>query len=109
MSETLVTTFLSAKASVHHGAPPIASLYVQPEGLRGPSISFLMRSDLPLDEQAKIADRVLAGVQSWRDTIADRAERERTAETELAAARAEIALLKSEREDSAEEDAEADE
>lgn len=94
---TQITAFWGPKTEVHSSPPPISSLYIDPDGMSaGAHLSVLFASDVTLTEQVAIADRVLAGVQSWRDGIAAAAERERTAEDELAAARAEIARLKGE-------------
>lgn len=63
----------------------------------GHSMAFLFGANTPVADQVTVADRVLAGVQRWRDGIVERNERQRTAEDELAAAREEIARLKAER------------
>jgi len=94
---TQITAFWGPNTEVRSSPPPISSLYVDPDGMStGMHFSFLFASDVPLAEQVAVADRVLAGVQRWRDGIAEAAERQRTAEDELAAARAEIARLKGE-------------
>jgi len=92
-----ITAFWGPNTEVRSSPPPISSLYIDPDGMStGAHLSLLFASDVPLPEQVALADRVLAGVQRWRDGIAEKAERERTAEDELAAARAEIARLKGE-------------
>ncbi|MFC9949234.1 hypothetical protein ACFVIN_01475 [Streptomyces prasinus] len=92
-----ITAFWGPKTEVRSSPPPISSLYIDPDGMAaGAHLSLLFASDVPLPEQAVIADRVLAGVQRWRDGIVEKSERARTAEDELAAARAEIARLKGE-------------
>ncbi|MGA5330989.1 hypothetical protein ACPCJT_20390 [Streptomyces griseoincarnatus] len=94
---TQITAFWGPQTEVRSSRPSIAALYIDPDGMgTGTHLSMLFASDVPLTEQVAIADRVLAGVQRWRDGIAEAAERERTAEDELAAARAEIARLKGE-------------
>lgn len=96
-SSMQITTFWGPNTEVRSSPPPISSLYIDPDGMSaGAHLSLLFASDVPLPEQVAIADRVLAGVQRWRDGIAQAADRQRTAEDELAAARAEIARLKGE-------------
>ncbi|MFD6740746.1 hypothetical protein ACWHA6_37940 [Streptomyces anthocyanicus] len=95
MSNAQITVFWEQKADVHSSPPPLGSLYIDPSGMSdGVHLSLLFGSNTPLHEQVAVADRVLAGVQRWRDGIVERAERQRTAEVELAEARAEIARLK---------------
>ncbi|CAL9665693.1 hypothetical protein SUDANB145_07384 (plasmid) [Streptomyces sp. enrichment culture] len=94
---TQITAFWAAKADVRSSPPSLASLYIDPAGMGGStSLCLMFDSKTELDQQVAIADRVLAGVQRWRDGIVEAADRERTAEDELAAARAEIARLKGE-------------
>ncbi|MCP3820128.1 hypothetical protein NLX86_19105 [Streptomyces sp. A3M-1-3] len=93
------TTFWTETAYVDAGFQPDPSLRIYPEGEhRGSDITVLFRLNTTPDEQLAIADKVLAGVQAWRDGIAARVEGERTAADELAAAREEIARLKAEAE-----------
>ncbi|MFD6324231.1 hypothetical protein ACFWOL_15475 [Streptomyces sp. NPDC058442] len=97
MSGAQITVFWEAKAEVRSSPPPLSSLYIDPAGMGdGAHLTLMFDSKMPLPEQTAIADRVLAGVQRWRDGIAEKADRERTAEKELAAAREEIARLKGE-------------
>lgn len=92
-----ITSFWGPHTEVRSSPPPIAALYIDPDGMSaGAHLSLLFPSNVALPEQVAIADRVLAGVQRWRDGIVETAERARTAEDELAAARAEIARLKCE-------------
>jgi hypothetical protein len=60
-------------------------------------VTFMFASTTPLTEQVEVAERVLAGVQRWRDGIVGYADQQRSAEEELAAAREEIVRLKAER------------
>ncbi|MFC8272323.1 hypothetical protein ACFUJR_07225 [Streptomyces sp. NPDC057271] len=77
--------------------PPLATLSLYSKGRHsGNELQMLFRSEMPIEQQLAVADRVLAGVQQWRDGIAEYAERQRTAADELAAAHAEIARLKAE-------------
>ena len=103
-----ITSFWGPHTEVRSSPPPIAALYIDPDGQSaGMHHSLLFPSSAPLHEQVAIADRVLAGVQRWRDDIAEKAERARTAEEELAAARAEIARLRGEDTDEDDDTAEA--
>jgi hypothetical protein len=97
-ASTQLTVFLAHNTEVRSAAPPLSSLYIDPAGMGGGhSTTFMFGSNSSLDEQIAVADRILAGVQRWRDGIVDAAERRRTAEDELAAAREEIARLRAER------------
>jgi len=91
--------FWEATGTAESGPFPIASLSLRPSSdPRSNDLEMLFKSGTPVEEQLAVADRVLAGVQRWRDGIAEAAERHRTTEDELAAAREEIARLKAERE-----------
>jgi selenocysteine lyase/cysteine desulfurase len=80
------------------GPYPIASLSLRPSNTATANdLQMMFPSGMPVDKQLAVADRVLAQVQRWRDGIAEAAERRRTTEDELAAAREEIARLKAER------------
>lgn len=77
--------------------PPLASLSLRPSNVANCNeLRMLFPSAMPIEQQLAVADRVLAGVQRWRDGIAEYAEEQRTAADELAAAHAEIARLKAE-------------
>ncbi|WP_327655735.1 hypothetical protein [Streptomyces sp. NBC_00483] len=92
--------FWTEAGTATSGPYPIASLELQPDGEhRGNELQVMFRSGMPIEQQLAVADRVLAGVQRWRDNLAEVADRQRTAADELAEARAEIARLKAERED----------
>lgn len=81
------------------GPFPIASLSLRPSNAATANdLQMSFPSGMSADKQLAVADRVLAQVQRWRDGIAEAAQRQRTAEEELAAAREEIARLKAERE-----------
>ncbi|MFR0351831.1 hypothetical protein [Streptomyces sediminimaris] len=94
MSYFNATFFLEANADARGSGVPNPTLYVHPDGGHSGSVNLQMRSELSVDEQLKVADSILRGVQQWRDQLAADAERRRTAEDELAAAREEIARLK---------------
>ncbi|MEW2300231.1 hypothetical protein AB0958_09650 [Streptomyces sp. NPDC006655] len=96
---THITSFWTRKTEVRSSTPTLnACLYIDPAGMGGgTSLTLMFPSNTPLAEQMALADRVLAGVQQWRDGIAEAAEKRRNAEDELAAAREEIARLKAER------------
>ena len=97
-ASTQLTVFLAHNAEVRSSAPPLSSLYIDPAGMGGGhSTTFMFGRESSFDEQIAVADRILAGVQRWRDGIVEAAERQRNAEDELAAAREEIARLKAER------------
>jgi len=89
------TSFWTDRVWVDPGFSSEPTLNIHPEGQnRGSDFTLLFPLRTPTETQLRIADEVLAGVQKWRDLIAARAEQERTAENELAAAREEIARLK---------------
>lgn len=95
---TQITTFWAHDAEVRSSAVLGGSLYIDPAGMGGDhSMTFLFNRNTPADELVAVAERVLAGVQRWRDGIVERAEQQRNAEDELTAAREEIARLKAER------------
>lgn len=90
--------FWTATGTVESGPYPIASLTLRPSNdPRANDLEMLFPSGMPVEKQLAVADRVLAGVQRWRDGIHEAAARQKTAEDELAAAREEIARLKAER------------
>jgi hypothetical protein len=92
---TQITVFWARGAEVR---PSSNALYINPAGeFGGHSMSFLFGQDTADAEQVAVAERVLAGVQRWRDGIVERVDQQRTAVDELAAAREEIARLKAER------------
>lgn len=94
-----VTAFWTDRVWVDPGFSSDPSLNIHPEGQnRGSDFTLLFPLRTPVETQLQVADRVLAGVQKWRDQIAAQAEQQRTAEDELAAAREEIARLKAEAE-----------
>lgn len=90
--------FWEETGTAESGPYPIASLSLRPSNLATANdLQMMFKSGMPVEQQLAIADRVLAGVQRWRDSIAEAAERRKTTESELAAAREEIARLKAER------------
>lgn len=89
--------FWTETGTVDSGPHPIATLSLRPSNdPTAAELQMLFPSRMPLDKQLAVAERVLAGVQRWRDGIAEAAQRRKTAEDELAAAREEIARLKGE-------------
>ena len=91
------TSFWTDRTYVDAGFRQNSSLTIYPDGQhQGSDITLLFPLNTTPDEQLAIAEKVLAGVQQWRDGIAAYAEQQRTAADELEAARAEIARLKSE-------------
>ncbi|MFJ6143082.1 hypothetical protein ACIQH7_05750 [Streptomyces anulatus] len=100
MSAFTATFFLGKKTHVRGSASVHPVLYVEPDGQHLPGyVSFQIDSKLSVDEQLAIAERFASAVAGWRDGIAERAARERTAADELAAAREEIAHLKAEQQE----------
>ncbi|WP_405888794.1 hypothetical protein OG762_36500 [Streptomyces sp. NBC_01136] len=94
--------FWDKTGTVESGPYPIASLSLRANGRPdSDELQMLFPSNTPAEVQLAVADRVLAGVQRWRDSIAAGAERQRTAIDELAAAREEIARLKADAEEAA--------
>jgi len=78
--------FWTKTGTVDSGPYPIASLSLRPRGAATANeLQLLFPSAMPVEEQLAVADRVLAGVQRWRDGLAEAATRQRTAEDELAA------------------------
>jgi len=91
--------FWDETGRVESGPYPIASLSLRASSKHtSTELQMMFHSNTPVDVQLAVADRVLAGVQRWRDSIAAAAERQRTAVDELAAAREEIARLKADAE-----------
>lgn len=89
--------FWDETGTVESGPYPIASLSLRASSsATANDLQMMFKSGMPVDQQLAVAERVLAGVQRWRDNIAEAAERRRTTEDELAAAREEIARLKAE-------------
>ncbi|NUP16589.1 MAG: hypothetical protein HOZ81_10870 [Streptomyces sp.] len=97
MSYFTATFFLEGKASVRGSGAPNPALYVTPSAAQGGYVTFQIDDKLPLDDQVRIVETFLSGVQRWRDQLVENAQRRRTAEDELAAAREEIARLKADR------------
>lgn len=90
--------FWDETGTAEYGPYPIASLSLRPSSRpTANDLQMMFKSGMPIEQQLAVADRVLAGVQRWRDCIAEAAERRRTTEDELAAAREEIARLQAER------------
>lgn len=90
--------FWDETGTAESGPYPIASLSLRPSNHpTANDLQMMFKSGMPVETQLAVADRVLAGVQRWRDGIAEAAERRKTTESELAAAREEIARLKAER------------
>lgn len=105
MSFLNATFFLEENVSVRgsgtpnaalHGTPN-AALHVTPGATQGGYVTFQISDTMPIDDQVRIAETFLKGVQGWRDQLIETAQRRHTAEDELAAAREEIARLKAER------------
>jgi hypothetical protein len=91
--------FWSETGTAVGSPPPLATLSLRSDGAATSSeFQMLFPSNMPIEQQLAIANRVLAGVQRWRDGVAEYAEQQRTAADELEAARAEIARLKAEAE-----------
>lgn len=91
--------FWDETGTVQSGPHPIASLSLRASSKHtSTELQMMFHNGTPVETQLAVADRVLAGVQRWRDNIAAAAERRRTVEDELAAAREEIAPLKAEAE-----------
>jgi hypothetical protein len=93
-----ITVFWARDTEVRSTPALGGSLYIDPAGMGGNhSMTFMFGRDARIADQVVIAERVLAGVQRWRDGIVEYADQQRTAEDELNAAREEIARLKAER------------
>ncbi|MFD5027056.1 hypothetical protein [Streptomyces sp. NPDC058373] len=72
------------------------TLSLYPGSIASDQITIARPTDMTPEQMLAVADRVLAGVQRWRDTVAEHVERERTTADELAEARAEIERLRAE-------------
>ncbi|MFD0404983.1 hypothetical protein [Kitasatospora sp. NPDC127116] len=97
MSNT--STTWSAEGYVDTLGATEGTLYLFPNGLVGDQFTIYRRSDVSDAEMLVVADRVLAGVQRWRDGVAAAVERNRTVLDKLAAAEARIAELENSAED----------
>jgi hypothetical protein len=70
------------------------TLMVTPEGQHGPvQISISFAHGMGGKQQVAVADRVLAGVQEWRDAVAAHVEGEQTLADRLVVAQDRIAEL----------------
>jgi hypothetical protein len=99
MSRFTATFFLGKPSHFRATLSVSPVFYVEPDGEhRAGYVTFQLDSKLSIDEQLKVVDRFAKAAAAWRDDIAARATRERTAVDELEAARAEIARLKAEAE-----------
>lgn len=96
MSSFNATFFLDANAHARANGAPHPVLYVQPDGGHSGSVTFQISDSMPHDERVKVANALLRGAKAFRDAVVADAKRQRTAEDELAEARAEIARLKAE-------------
>lgn len=83
-------------AEIGAGRGPSLSLRPSNDALAN-ELMMMFPSAMTVAQQLVVAERVLAGVQRWRDKIAEDVDQQRTAVDELAEARAEIARLKAER------------
>lgn len=103
MSSYNVTVFLTRKTNARGTGAPNPVLYIEPDGWHQPggSVAFQLPNDMGTTDRVKVAEAILRGAQEFHDAIVADAERQRTAETELAEAREEIARLKGEAEDGA--------
>ncbi|WNI15541.1 hypothetical protein [Actinacidiphila sp. ITFR-21] len=95
------TFFLSAHAYAQATGMPNPVLYVYPDGGYTGSVNFQIPNGVSLDKQVKIAESIFRGAKAFRDAVVADVHRQRTAEDELAEARAEIARLKADAEDGA--------
>jgi hypothetical protein len=102
MSSYNATFFLSQHAYARGEGAPNPVLYVYPAGGHTGSINFQISGSMPMADRVKAAEAILRGAQRFRDAVVADADRRRTAEQELAEARAEIARLKGDAEDGAE-------
>lgn len=93
ISQTLVFLDHRGTAEADCSYPRVLRIYPQGE-FNGAEIRIMAPDRMPLAEQLPVADRILAAVQEWRDSIADEIAQTRTTADELAEARAEIARLK---------------
>ncbi|MET8624578.1 hypothetical protein ABZW30_12610 [Kitasatospora sp. NPDC004669] len=76
----MLTSFMTPDATAIYAARHHA-LCLHPEGrYTGLDITLLPQGDMPLDAQLAVAERILAGVQQWRDGIAAAVEQAGTAE-----------------------------
>lgn len=92
---TMITVFLDKHATAR-GTGALGTLYFYADAAQSTSVTLQFPNGTPMDDQVKVAESLLAGVQRWRDDVVRIAEERRTAVDELAEARAEIARLKAE-------------
>jgi hypothetical protein len=97
----MITVFLDKHAAAR-GAASLGTLYFYADAAQSTSVTLQFPRGMSADDQAKVAESLLLGVQRWRDDLVAYAEHQRTAQDELAEARAEIARLKAEAEGGAE-------
>ncbi|WP_309049031.1 hypothetical protein [Streptomyces sp.] len=98
MSSSLRTTW-TPDGQIESMGSTDGHLYLYPGNLAGDQIVIAPPKNMPPEQMLAVANRVLAGVQRWRDTVAQHAERARTTADELAEARAEITRLRAETKD----------
>lgn len=96
MTHISCTYFLELHADARGNGAPNPCFYVQPDGGRTGSVGFQISDSMPHADRVRIAEALLRGAQQFHDAIVADAERKRTAEDELAEARAEIARLRAE-------------
>jgi hypothetical protein len=100
MNTSQILSIITARGEAEVAEQPrVLRLYPQGDlngSTNGSELRFMAPSNMPLKDQLRVADRFLAAVQTWRDSIASEIQQTRTAESELAEARAEIARLKGE-------------
>ncbi|WUH94615.1 hypothetical protein OG900_33670 [Streptomyces sp. NBC_00433] len=96
MTRISCTYFLESHADARGNGAPNPVLYVYPDGVRSGAVTFQISDSMPMDDRVRAAKALLRGAQQLHDAVVADAERKRTAEDELAEARAEIARLKAE-------------
>lgn len=88
------TFFVDQHSRFRGAAAAHPAFYIEPAS--SGYLTFQVESDLTAEEQLQVAERLVGAAAAWRDQLAERLEKARTAVDELAEAHAEIARLKSE-------------
>lgn len=91
----MITVFLDKHAAAS-GTGALGTLYFYADAAMSTSVTLQFPHGMSMDDQVKVAESLLSGVQRWRDDVVRIAEQRRTAVDELAEAHAEIARLKAE-------------
>lgn len=94
MANTMLTVFLNPKTCSAYAVNDSLAIAADGQFTAGTTVTtFQLGSSTSRADRLAAADRLLAGVQAWRDQLAASAKAEATAVDQLAAATARIAEL----------------